>query len=803
MPFKFKISKVFVIVLLTFVICNLSLVISVNAQGRAGTGGNNASGTNPLTTCTDLNDPEFNSLRPYPAEPCQTTISDTAKFCGNDLTLHQTVTVPYPGSGVCTTNNGKVTCKYNQSVDSSVVFNLTGANLPFMGNTENVPNSQTPTGTPLTDAEKMNGYVSWYLNGVMNRAEDGSLKTSDSKTTDPIITNYNLVNLSGPLNKLLPGAILDAQRIKTIDNAAAGQNHNQIAVCAQEEFLGIWGKTNPRECYDENNTDAKPDVYKLESWNGDLSALRAILNIINPLDAWNKRTPPLPWNFESEVLYQKAYSEWRGKSCAIVPIINKIICIDNPLIKNKWADLFPYIPLSSTEDLKGQITVDNASSATSSTVNGVTVSGVTFSGQVPSTLFFPHMKEATELASILQDTFVAESEQGNKAANPTDVSTSSTCNPVEVRSNKGDNLFATQLSGNLHYDVSFSCDFNPATPTTNQTCVQRCLFQALDPSACNSQCLTAPAAQSCTKDVYISLSTTGAIPKANDVWSQTVAGPQSIFKRIFPKTNVAGGVGQIIDIPASTNITYSGSGISSSNTDLKFPHIGGVSEYFLKGIQTMLRPKGYGEPITFKPTVASNTTGDICAIANKYNIPCCQLKGIISVETGATEDTPKTQFVGSGSCNGQPSCCNGNYCGPANISCSQYAGLTNGDNLDMCSYNDSAVLLSRAMLLALCQADHVCNSYDWSKWGDYVLQHYTIPDGDYTASAYFYGLVNGCRVTSCSQFRWGAGKGYCDYVKGYCDTGQALESKPDVRFCNQCNIDEMIPAGVPIDCSKY
>ena len=40
------------------------------------------------SSCDNTTDPEFHSLRPYPAKPCQTTISDTAKFCGNDLTLH-------------------------------------------------------------------------------------------------------------------------------------------------------------------------------------------------------------------------------------------------------------------------------------------------------------------------------------------------------------------------------------------------------------------------------------------------------------------------------------------------------------------------------------------------------------------------------------------------------------------------------------------------------------------------------------------------------------------------------------------
>ena len=618
MKFRFSIFVIFIL----FGICFLNFGTLIKAQVPP-----------PIVSCADTSDPEFNSLRPYRASPCQSTISSTAKYCGNNLTLHDTITETYPGNGTCTVSAGKATCKYSESVDKNIVIDLSIASLPIMGNTEDVINSQSATES-LNEAEKMNGYVSWYLNGVLNRAENG-----DTKNTD-----INAVNFSGPINKLLPSAILDAQRIKSIDNAKVS-NHNQIVACGKSNIPLIGnvlkiGTFTPQECYAGDGSKADGEIFRLTKWNGDLAFWNTGINTIvdtitsflpnvmkedirnSVADHWNKRIPPLPWSdkngkpFATEELYRKAYNEWKGKTCAIIPIVNKVVCFENILVPNMYADLYSYIPLSGTEDLKGSVAIDKVSSATSSSANGAAVSNVTFSNQTPSTLFFPHMQESTDLAGILQDTFVASSEKGNKTAAPTDVSTKASCNDVEVRSNKGDKLFATQLTGNLHYDVSFTCEFNLNTSSCSKSG-----GSCIDPKYCcpgydcNSQnvCVlssTSPTppslAQTCTKDIYISLSTTSNTPKADDVWSQTVAGPQSIFKRMFPKTNVAGGVGQIIDIPGSTNITYSGRGISQQNADLKFPHIGGISEYFLKGIQTALRPKGYGEPITFAP--ASGTT---------------------------------------------------------------------------------------------------------------------------------------------------------------------------------------------------
>ena len=596
----------------------------------------------PILCNAPPSNPEFHSLRPYQASPCTVTPDNSAKFCGNDLTLRDTIAVHYPGSesyltgSGCVTTDKKVNCTYTVPVTKTVTIDLSEATLPFMGNTEDVPNSQTPTSaTPLTDAEKMNGYVSWYLNGVLNRAENGSSEN----------TLANDVNFSGPINKLLPSEILDAQRIKTINNVSANTNHNQIAVCVDKKYW-LFGPVTPKACYQGNGTPAS-GVVRLSDWDkNDLGIGRDLTKVLGRFlkmipgisrteiakavdSAWDKRTPPLPWAdengkpFASEILYQKAYNEWKGKSCVI--FLNHLFCVDwdptDILVNSEWSELYSYVPLSSTEDLKGSVSIDSVSSATSPSVSGVTITGVGFSGQTPSTLFFPHMQESSDLATVLQNTFVSSDETKGATANPTNVSAAPICNTVEVRSNKGDKLFATQLTGTLNYTADFSCKFDPITGSTDPVCMQHCLFQEIDPSVCSGQCQVTTPTQTCTKDAYITLSTTGNIPKADEIWSQLVAGPMAIFKRIFPKTNTEGSVGTIMDIPGSTSITYTGTDISQQNADLKFPHIGGISEYFLKGIQTALRPKGYGEPISF----GNSESGSKCkqdvpdsAVPSKY-----------------------------------------------------------------------------------------------------------------------------------------------------------------------------------------
>ena len=595
---------------------------------------------NTTISCDNVDDPEFHSLRPYQANTrCTSQTANEATFCGNNLTVKETITQTYPGSGgSCVSYGNQITCSYKVSINHPITIDLSNANLPIMGNTEDVKNSQSSADS-LNDADKVNEYVSWYLNGITGRAEYGDTKD----------TEENAVNFSGPIQKLLPGIMLDAQRINTI-NSAGKTNHNQIAVCAKQgsgsfagsvqDILGL-GKSTPTECYQGNNTDAQNDVYRLRSWEGDLSfwnnGVNKIVGLFSGLvpnvfgfqdfiqssiaNHWNKRVPPLPWENDpfasptrqmTNLEYRKYYNEWNGKTCVLIPTINFLICLDNVLVPNKYADLFAHIPLSSTEDVEGQVKIDSVSSASSPGITKTTVSNVNFSGQAAS-LFVPHLVESDQLGSLLQNTYSPKGQ--DKLGNPTNIASGTSCNSVEVRSNDGDDLFATQITGNLSYTASFSCTYNVSVPTD---CYDRCIYYGGAPNECRADCMYPDAnptpapigTQECKKDIYIGLSTTSKIPLVEDIWSRLVAGPMAVFKRIFPKTNTEGSVGQIMDIPGSTNTTYSGANVTQADADLKIPHIGGMSEYFLKGIQTALRPKGLGETIVFADNSIQSGSGD-------------------------------------------------------------------------------------------------------------------------------------------------------------------------------------------------
>jgi hypothetical protein len=297
-----------------------------------------------------------------------------------------------------------------------------------------------------------------------------------------------------------------------------------------------------------------------------------------------------------------------------LPVINALLCVNNPLVPDKFANFFSYVPLSSTEDIEGEIMIDSVSSANNTPVGGTTLTDVTFDTEETAKLKFSHMEESDQLGSILQDTYVPGG--ASKVGAPTNIDTSeATCETVEVRSNPGDDLFASEITGTLGYTAKFTCEFESIGPATNTpqcdskggrcvpsgyTCANNMGQQDCPTNTtCGVNCV--PKTQTCTKDVSVGLSTQSKTPLIDDVWSRLVAGPMSVVKRIFPKTNAIGSVGTMMDMPGSTNITYTGTniGVTQATTDLKIPHLGGISEYFLSGIQTALRPKGFGEPIIF------------------------------------------------------------------------------------------------------------------------------------------------------------------------------------------------------------
>lgn len=625
-------------------------------------------------------DPEFHSLRPYQAAYCGG--APLARFCSNELVFIETFDLANEGDCQPKRKTGSFTCNPAFHVDKHDLYiELSGSELPILGNTEQVTNSQGGT-EEFDDAQKLNEYASWYLSGVNSRAEYG----------EPTIDQ--VVNFSGPLNKLIPLMIGESERKKTIEKASnkveftddtgtsddgsatqekTVENHDQIVVCADEKILGLFGNVEAKPCPDGQK-------FRLKDWLEDLSFLRKLGNTLNDVsngviggalggvvtyglnlagvdttidDAWNYRFPPLPWDdgtgkpFESNIEYQKAYAEWQGKSCIVV--LGRLACIDNPLVTNKYADLYHYIPLSSTTDKKGaNYIMGDGPSYTGGA--GTKVEGGQHSSFSGAPLYFAHTQEVKELSKLLNTTYQPEGyeeiEMGyskdveviKKGSKPVQSPLPSTlspdkqqpvnlgdpyagmdCSAAQIRINEGDNLFAGDKSGQyemwvkgVEYDITeVECD-------EEYEWTDECKGSAAQG---NEVCGYFKISFKCPAYVELSIKTAVKAPNLNDIFKQTVAGTGSTFRKIFPKVGEGTPVECIADIPTSTDVYYdptlsdspSGNGKdgdisfkvrqnpddgANDQDQLTFPHVGSVYEYFLKGIQTALRPKGYGgEPI--------------------------------------------------------------------------------------------------------------------------------------------------------------------------------------------------------------
>ncbi|MBU0572654.1 hypothetical protein KKE18_03115 [Patescibacteria group bacterium] len=587
---------------------------------------------NPPVPCDETRNDEFHSLRPYQASPCDDK-ADTALFCGNDLIVADTITVTKNQATSCESlSSGKEKCSFTTSNSKNIRIDLSSADFPILGNTESVVNiDKDADDSGFDDVGKTNEYVSWYLNGTINRAEYEFLNPSEKQDIS------KLIDFSGPINKLLPWEQQVAYRINTIKQTGATR-HDQIIACT---VAGV-----PVPCYHQGLLEIIDTKHRLSDWEGKITNLPTLPG------TWNERVPPQRKDFENFLNYWEAYREWRGNSCGqfTIPIINKrvLLCspIDNPLRPNYWADLFPYVPFSSTEDQLGFVETQTLTAYSPS--EDVTLKEVLFDNQEPAELFFAHTEEVAELASILQKTFAPQGAENNLSFSG--VSPTEYCDLVNVRTNEGDDLFAGEIGGVLSYTAEFTCELEPGASNACESAGGECINTPScirvgkgtvnGGSGCNTVNETCCAreeplsGQECTKEIYANLSVITKTPKVNEIWARTVAGPSSIFKRIFPKIGEGGAILGLLDIPGATNVTYSGDGLvyagnpgnerSGESAELYFPHVGGVSEYFLKGIQTILRPKGFGEQIlsgqpgTESPVQECNQDISNSAIPSKY-----------------------------------------------------------------------------------------------------------------------------------------------------------------------------------------
>ena len=201
-------------------------------------------GFTPLRyACTATADPEFHPLRPYPASACdplipksipQASSATDNRFitysCGSSLAprideafnaygengFYEGLSGPdgYTHT-TCEKNGDQVTCYRSEKMD--VTLNLRDSNVGVLGNTQD-PN--------LTDEEKVNNYLSWYLTGTPQIGDQIPLNENNPNDIN------RLINFSGPLRKLLPYDMLATAR-DTVVTSRGKDVHNYMVGCNQ------------------------------------------------------------------------------------------------------------------------------------------------------------------------------------------------------------------------------------------------------------------------------------------------------------------------------------------------------------------------------------------------------------------------------------------------------------------------------------------------------------------------------------------------------------------------------------------
>jgi len=588
----------------------------------------------PFTPCSQTQNQEFHSLRPYPASPCNQTPLTETRMCANDLTVRE-VFQATPAQAVNCRQNSPTTqiCSFRVSSNIDLEIYTGDTRLPVVGNTELVPNSQTEE-NKLDNPTRMNEYVSWFLNGITSRAEEEDELIRKSPPYLPIQTSslneirnrlHEIINFSGPIKKLLPFAVQNGKYLTASSgsmfipnkvlipdpnqpglrgeqkNLATKSRHNQIAVC---EVFKIINLPLPTRCYRGN----------------DSSRLR--IRDLNPI-------------------------------MTVSGILTQTIDTYNPI--------FSFIPFSSTEDLYGEAAVDLDTNKIE--VRGsVTIENFTPNIPQASRLSFPHMQETYELANILQKTFAP----AHKIEDPTgrgfgvveygnppmdQLNEQRNMNFCEIKrtfKNPGDLVYGgwevqnnahtyNRANGSLSYNASFECEF--PLPIPDPTCMNLCISGINDgslvlppgttPNQYCSEVLCKPQEPACTQYTEFAMKIKTITPLADFLWDRLVAGESAVFRRIFPRVEEGAPVDKILDIPAEDKIWYysgsqnftggtllgngplAGNPLNMKpgrNASIYFPHLGSVHEYFLKQIQTALRPYGFGGQSQTGPSVPTVPT---------------------------------------------------------------------------------------------------------------------------------------------------------------------------------------------------
>ncbi len=418
--------------------------------------------------CNRIAEPEYHPLRPYPGSPCDPLIprkvpeapvsTDPDKmyltyFCGKSLNVSgvdlsldvvricgipvipSPIPLPYdslPGmvepeweSIHYRCDNTSTDICYVKRINWDLEFDLSPAQLPIMGNTE----------VNFADVIKVNGYLSWYLNGTIFQAEQLPLSGTDPADSRRITT------YSGPLNKLIPKLWSDELKHTLYSNNVGADYHDYLIACQRDidyayvrdaliqlltsifgnifdviriagillsngwEFIGEVG----RALGDISRAIINGAIH-IPPASGDIAqaaqifighGLTVLGNNLGDVETLLNLGQDIINNIGSVL---QAFSLNLIESCSTSDDEWRL----SDMAANDWERGLPYVPYSTLEDTTGEVTVSviPANQPVSPDIDGIILSiSLRIDAPSDSRLYFPHLRAALALSEMLSGTY--------------------------------------------------------------------------------------------------------------------------------------------------------------------------------------------------------------------------------------------------------------------------------------------------------------------------------------------------------------------------------------------------------------
>lgn len=717
----------------------------------------------------------------------------------------------------------------------------------------------------LDNATKMNEYVSWYLNGTIYRAEWDGLNVNNPNDV------HALINFSGPLKKLLPWRVQIGRRNEIgsddrihndgrtgLIQRVGTENHNQFVGCMTVEPRGFPPVLTPVvvSCNEEGQNPNKfrltdvptpplEEIFQERGWgdywadyeewrNNPLSSL--FYNI--PFSATEDRRGEFAVNLNANSQRVRAFMD------PDIVVSNIQYAPDIP-----DSDFF-HFPSGNVIDFQSDYHVlymphlqelAELTALLQETYLYFDSSGLSFP---PNDTDF-YDTDFCDLGNARWnsgDDMFGEYHENYLNDEVTELRT--WINPLTGQTVSFDAVDDEAVTGTVGYDVSFQCDFPLSTADPRETsCYTGCMSTCVYPDSipiiggvpaypdCDSYCVAVAQAEclnvvnTCRKDVYVALSAYTRTPQIRYIWDRTVAGQQSIYKHLYPRDLFDTEFHELLDLPTLTTAHYESSSnnafVSSHRTlagnpgnsrpgsqaDVYIPHLGGIYEYFLKGIQKALRPQEFSEG---QPTPRRRPQEmQLARIADLYNIDPRILEAIDLIEGGSVCDP--------GSCTIPWSTGNlrTNACGEMQITYSAYLRTTSFDERqvgspDPCLLPDAWELAARLL--------HV------NKYGSWILPESPLMEGrsitwpeDRIPVGNYGGTIGCSAALTCEQggyvdvgeCRFGFGENYCTGIESIISSGGQIPpsvssyagyDRNHYRYCGQGCDPQCDPYVNPEDC---